>query len=50
MTVLCGEGGSQIEGEWWPVARIEEAGLPTAFAKAARRGLAWRQPPRRAAA
>ncbi|PTD26235.1 A/G-specific adenine glycosylase [Sphingomonas fennica] len=24
------------EGEWWPVARIGEAGLPTLFAKAAR--------------
>lgn len=24
------------EGEWWPLARIEEAGLPTLFAKAAR--------------
>lgn len=24
------------EGEWWPVNRIEEAGLPTLFAKAAR--------------
>ncbi|WXK58899.1 A/G-specific adenine glycosylase [Parerythrobacter aurantius] len=24
------------EGEWWPLERIEEAGLPTLFAKAAR--------------
>ena len=24
------------EGEWWPIERIEEAGLPTLFAKAAR--------------
>ena len=24
------------EGEWWPVARLGEAGLPTLFAKAAR--------------
>ncbi|RKF21018.1 A/G-specific adenine glycosylase [Altericroceibacterium spongiae] len=23
------------EGEWWPVAQLEEAGLPTAFARAA---------------
>jgi A/G-specific adenine glycosylase len=22
-------------GEWWPVARLDEAGLPTVFAKAA---------------
>ena len=24
------------KGEWWPVDRLEEAGLPTLFAKAAR--------------
>ncbi|KRA82894.1 A/G-specific adenine glycosylase [Altererythrobacter sp. Root672] len=24
-----------VDGEWWPIARIEEAGLPTLFAKAA---------------
>jgi A/G-specific adenine glycosylase len=24
-----------VEGEWWPVARIEEAGLPTLYARAA---------------
>jgi A/G-specific adenine glycosylase len=23
------------EGEWWPVARIDEAGLPTLFRRAA---------------
>ncbi len=28
------------EGEWWPLDRIEEAGLPTLFAKAARLALA----------
>ncbi len=28
------------EGEWWPIAQIEEAGLPTLFAKAARLALA----------
>ena len=28
------------EGEWWPLARIDEAGLPTLFAKAARLALA----------
>jgi A/G-specific adenine glycosylase len=27
-------------GEWWPVAEIEAAGLPTLFAKAARLALA----------
>ncbi|WP_260924826.1 A/G-specific adenine glycosylase [Novosphingobium sp. 9] len=28
-----------IDGEWWPLARIDEAGLPTLFARAARLGL-----------
>lgn len=32
----------QGEGEWWPVDRIEDAGLPTLFAKAARLALADR--------
>lgn len=30
------------EGEWWPLDRLEEAGLPTLFAKAARLALAIR--------
>jgi A/G-specific adenine glycosylase len=30
------------EGEWWPLDRLEEAGLPTLFAKAARLALAVR--------
>ena len=30
----------QGEGQWWPLADIEEAGLPTLFAKAARLALA----------
>lgn len=30
-------------GEWWPLDRIEEAGLPTLFAKAARLALAQRE-------
>ena len=28
------------EGEWWPIDRIDDAGLPTLFAKAARLVLA----------
>lgn len=28
------------EGEWWPLEELEQAGLPTLFAKAARRALA----------
>ncbi|MEL6707302.1 MAG: A/G-specific adenine glycosylase [Pseudomonadota bacterium] len=30
------------EGRWWPVAMLEEAGLPTVFAKAAALGVAQR--------
>lgn len=30
------------EGEWWPLSAMEEAGLPTLFAKAARLALAQR--------
>ena len=26
------------QGEWWPIAELDEAGLPTVFAKAARQG------------
>ena len=43
----CGEIGHDLpgpagEGTWWPIARIEAAGLPTVFAKAARLALAAR--------
>ena len=30
------DGHSAAAGEWWPIDRIESAGLPTLFAKAAR--------------
>jgi len=30
------------DGEWWPIARIEQAGLPTIFARAAARAIASR--------
>lgn len=42
LSVLRHEGGAkpQGEGEWWPVDRLDEAGLPTLFAKAARLVLA----------
>jgi A/G-specific adenine glycosylase len=33
LTVMVGTG--EGEGEWWPIERIAEAGLPTLFAKAA---------------
>lgn len=32
--------GSLAQGVWWPVERLEEAGLPTLFAKAARLAVA----------
>jgi len=35
---ISGEPGG--EGEWWPIERLEEAGLPTLYAKAARLALA----------
>ncbi len=35
MNVVAAEGESATAGEWWPVERIGEAGLPTVFAKAA---------------
>ncbi len=31
-----GHAGAAAQGEWWPVADLESAGLPTVFAKAAR--------------
>ncbi|MEM6266349.1 MAG: A/G-specific adenine glycosylase [Pseudomonadota bacterium] len=31
-------------GQWWPVDRLDEAGLPTLFAKAARLGVTAEQP------
>ncbi|WP_066773847.1 A/G-specific adenine glycosylase [Croceicoccus mobilis] len=34
------DGGDVPEGEWWPVARIGDAGLPTLFARAAAGALA----------
>jgi A/G-specific adenine glycosylase len=33
--VGAGASDRSIAGEWWPIARIEEAGLPTLFARAA---------------
>ena len=33
------------DGEWWPLARLDDAGLPTLFAKAARLALAGKGSP-----
>lgn len=35
-------GERSEDGIWWPVDALEEAGLPTVFAKAAARGAEWR--------
>jgi A/G-specific adenine glycosylase len=43
MRLKCARGDAAEEGIWWPVERIAEAGLPTLFAKLARRGVAWRE-------
>ncbi|GMM92853.1 A/G-specific adenine glycosylase [Qipengyuania sp. MTN3-11] len=42
LTVRRAESNAQPagEGEWWPLDRLEDAGLPTLFAKAARLALA----------
>lgn len=44
--VYAGANWASLEsqpGEWWPLERIEEAGLPTVFAKAARRALGFEE-------
>ena len=33
----------RVDGLWWPIDRIGEAGLPTLFAKAAAQAIEWRQ-------
>ncbi len=42
LAVMVGNGLSspQEDGEWWPIERLEEAGLPTLFVKDAQRALA----------
>jgi A/G-specific adenine glycosylase len=30
---------TQLDGEWWPIARLDEAGLPTVFLKGARHAI-----------
>jgi len=49
MRLLCAEakqrpeGIDRYDGLWWPADRLAEAGLPTLFAKLARRGAEWRE-------
>jgi len=47
LRVACAEAaarGEQSEDHiWWPIGDLGEAGLPTVFERAARRGVAWRE-------
>ncbi|EZP81662.1 A/G-specific adenine glycosylase [Novosphingobium resinovorum] len=44
LAVYLGDGFEGLEdGEWWPLDRLDEAGLPTLFAKAARLALAEKE-------
>jgi A/G-specific adenine glycosylase len=43
--LLCASAGERLQGIWWPVERIHEAGLPTLFGKLAARGAEWRDQP-----
>ena len=44
LDLLAARGEAKAaDGEWWPVDRIEEAGLPTLYAKAAPLAAAWRE-------
>jgi A/G-specific adenine glycosylase len=40
LRILRAEAQARPEGIWWPIERLDEAGLPTVFAKAAARGAA----------
>jgi A/G-specific adenine glycosylase len=40
LRILRAQAEKRPEGIWWPIERLEEAGLPTVFAKAAVRGAA----------
>jgi A/G-specific adenine glycosylase len=42
MRLMCAVAATSQDGIWWPVDRLEEAGLPTLFAKLAARGAQWR--------
>ena len=42
MRLMCAVAESRQDGLWWPVDQLEEAGLPTLFAKLAARGAEWR--------
>lgn len=48
MSLVNRDGEPTGEGEWWPVKKLDSAGLPTLFAKAARLALASRRVPAKA--
>ena len=35
LALAVGEARAHVAGEWWPVDRLDEAGLPTVFRRAA---------------
>jgi A/G-specific adenine glycosylase len=41
--LLCAAAADRAEGLWWPIAQLEEAGLPTLFSRLAARGREWRE-------
>lgn len=47
LRLYCAEAASSVDeaGDriWWPIDELGAAGLPTVFARAAERGLAWRE-------
>jgi A/G-specific adenine glycosylase len=44
MRLLCAQAAEPPEGIWHPVDDLEQAGLPTLFARLADRGREWRKP------
>jgi A/G-specific adenine glycosylase len=43
MRLLCAQTDVPDDGLWWPVERLDDAGLPTLFSKLAARGAEWRK-------
>jgi A/G-specific adenine glycosylase len=44
LRLFCAPAADREAGDlWWPVDRLDEAGLPTVFAKLAARGAAWQK-------
>ena len=42
LRLFCAEADRRVDGIWWPVDELTEAGLPTVFAKVAARAASWR--------